>query len=139
MQTKICSKCNAEKDISQFSKNRNSTLTVCRDCCYKREKEFYNDHKNKLTKRKSTIKRKYGIEYDSYLSMLTEQGCKCKICQKTLEEFSPKATKPHVDHCHTTGKVRGILCCYCNTMLGVYNDDIKIFENIINYLKGQNE
>lgn len=39
-----------------------------------------------------------------------------------------------IDHCHKTGKIRGILCSRCNTALGGFNDDIKLLDKAINYL-----
>lgn len=56
---------------------------------------------------------------------------KCKICEKELHE------EIHIDHNHTTGKVRGILCGKCNKGLGQFNDNIEFLTNAINYLKNE--
>lgn len=54
----------------------------------------------------------------------------CDICRKP---FSPDR-KPCLDHCHETGKIRGMLCCFCNLALGGFNDSILSLENAIKYL-----
>lgn len=58
---------------------------------------------------------KYGITIDDYQSMLISQDNKCGICRKEL-------TKPVIDHCHETGKVRGILCQSCNVKISFNGD-----------------
>lgn len=57
----------------------------------------------------------------------------CKRCKisKSLEEFHKKLS---VDHCHKTGKVRGLLCSNCNTAIGLLKEDINVLKNAINYL-----
>jgi hypothetical protein len=59
---------------------------------------------------------KYGITWDEKQAMVIAQGNKCLICLETFK--SSRAT--HVDHCHASGAVRGILCHVCNTKLGWY-------------------
>ncbi len=59
--------------------------------------------------------------------MINAQGSKCGICNKDLS----LTRETHVDHCHATNKLRGILCHTCNTKLGWYE---KNSDNIIAYL-----
>jgi len=66
------------------------------------------------TDRKKHLKNKYGITVDDYEKMFTEQNGVCKICQEICKSGKSLA----VDHCHETGKVRGLLCAKCNTNLG---------------------
>lgn len=76
-------------------------------------------------------KYRYGITIPEYDKMLKEQGNRCKICEdenKNGEHFC-------VDHCHTSGKIRGLLCARCNKALGKFKDNIKILEKAIQYLK----
>ena len=62
--------------------------------------------------------------------MVEDQEGKCAICLSL-----PKGIKPwHVDHDHSTNKVRGILCHHCNTALGNFNDDPDILERALEYL-----
>lgn len=72
------------------------------------------------------LKQKYGITLIQFNEMFEIQDGVCVICKIA------KATC--VDHCHTTGKVRGILCSNCNTALGMFKDDVKVLLNAINYL-----
>lgn len=60
-------------------------------------------------------KRKYGVTPESFDSMFEAQCGACQICRRVFE--GPRA--PHVDHCHRSGKVRGLLCTRCNTQVGV--------------------
>jgi len=61
--------------------------------------------------------------------MLTAQNFSCALCQKE------KDYDLYVDHCHTTGKVRGLLCATCNSILGFCNDDVELLKRSIDYLK----
>lgn len=76
------------------------------------------------------LKRKFGITFDDYHSMLEGQGGGCAICGEKDPYFKHMA----VDHCHETGSVRGILCCACNRALGGFKDNIQILQRAISYL-----
>ena len=78
--------------------------------------------------------KKFGLTTEAFSEMLERQGGKCAICQTSNFNFS-HGKRPHVDHDHTTGKVRGLLCGKCNVALGHARDDVKILESAINYLK----
>ena len=75
--------------------------------------------------------RSKGIElsYEQFLEMLTTQNYQCKICGGGIGTSSP------VDHNHTTGKIRGVLCDRCNRGLGLMEDSISILERAIAHLK----
>lgn len=72
---------------------------------------------------------RYGITVKDYDSMLKSQGGVCAICKRESRK------RLYVDHCHTTGKVRGILCVSCNFAIGLMDDDISIIEKSIQYLQ----
>lgn len=75
---------------------------------------------------------KYGLTKPQYYEMKRLQNDRCAVCG---EEF---LRTPHIDHCHTTGEVRGLLCSGCNTGIGHLKDDVRILENAIRYLnKGE--
>lgn len=104
--------------------------------------EWYKANKDKVkeTHRIYHYKTKYKMSVDEYNSMLETQNNVCAVCQK------PETTKGHrtgllrnlsIDHCHTTGKIRGLLCTNCNHVLGKFNDDEELFKRAINYLKGE--
>lgn len=63
----------------------------------------------------------YGVSLEQYEAMMAAQGGVCAICGTS--DWPGKDNRPHVDHCHETGKVRGILCGPCNNGLGNFGDD----------------
>lgn len=82
--------------------------------------------------RESKLKYKYGITQEDYDRMLEEQGGKCKICGIHQSEIKVRLG---VDHCHRSGKVRGLLCSRCNNALGCLKDDPKLLEKAKQYLE----
>lgn len=64
------------------------------------------------------------------LDLLQEHGYICGICKIILTNSSAR-----LDHCHTTGKIRGFLCNSCNFAIGLFGDNIEFLSNAINYLK----
>ena len=85
------------------------------------------------TKRDYFLKHKFGIDTKDYNRMLLEQDSKCAICKNT-STGDKRSKNFHVDHCHTTGKVRGLLCSACNKGLGLFTDSRDKLENAIKYL-----
>ncbi len=99
------------------------------------------DEKRKQFRREQNLEKKYGITYKEYVDLLESQSGVCCICQRP-ERLLGKGgdIRPlNVDHCHATGKVRGLLCASCNLALGNLEDNIEYFENAIQYLKDSNE
>lgn len=76
--------------------------------------------------------KKYGITLEQYSNMLDAQGGVCAICESHDKAFAHLA----VDHCHTTGKVRGLLCNKCNRAIGIFGDDLKRLGRAVAYLGG---
>ena len=90
-----------------------------------------NREKGKAIARKS----KYGLSDFEYNRMSDSQGFSCAICRRTPEEPSMKKAKTLcIDHCHTTSKVRGLLCNACNRGMGMMGDSITTLRNAIQYL-----
>lgn len=81
------------------------------------------DNRNRM------LKSRYGITLEQFDAALAAQDGVCKVCAST-DDF-------HVDHDHSSGRVRGILCGPCNRMLGMARDDIAVLEAAIRYLKEQ--
>jgi hypothetical protein len=99
--------------------------------------------KNKIARRKWRISnpeymknyhlnRKYKITLDDYNKMLEDQKDCCASCGRHRSTW-PRAL--HVDHCHNTGKIRGLLCYNCNQFLGYIKDDPLTLVRILSYLK----
>ncbi|MGW6310135.1 endonuclease VII domain-containing protein [Streptomyces niveus] len=86
-----------------------------------------------LKAQKSAMLRLYGVPYDRYLALLGEQEYRCWICRVPFEMRSSNLS-PHVDHCHDTRKVRGLLCRTCNLALGHFKDDVGRLRAAILYL-----
>ncbi len=86
----------------------------------------------------NNIQRKYqgmnGLE--CYESLLIAQNHVCAICSgKEIMTRNDKIKRFSIDHDHETGKVRGLLCQFCNSLIGYAYDDIEILESAIKYLK----
>lgn len=133
---KKCRVCGLEaknsNDLSLFSKsirNKFGRDNICLKC--KNEKNKNDSVKYKEIK----IFKKFGITKKEYDDMVLNQNNKCAICGKDKKDFNGIGNSFHVDHCHSTGKVRGLLCSNCNTGLGQFKDDIMSLENAIKYLK----
>jgi hypothetical protein len=85
-----------------------------------------------------TILNRFKLLPEKYYLMLKEQNNLCAICNKTESQLKKKSSKVKmlsVDHCHLTGKIRGLLCHQCNTGLGHFKDSIDILQKAIMYLK----
>ena len=78
--------------------------------------------------RKYRLKNKYGLTEQMFQDMLSQQNNQCMICREVMDQ-------PYVDHDHQTGRIRGLLCTYCNTLLGMARDSSFILSNAISYLK----
>lgn len=74
---------------------------------------------------------KFGITAAIYFDMLEEQGGVCYICQGP--EIGGRRLA--VDHCHYTGKVRGLLCARCNRAIGMLEDSLELVERAAEYLR----
>ncbi len=82
--------------------------------------------------------KKFGINFSDYEKMLIVQDNTCKICKNPETTRDPQNNKIRnlsVDHCHETGKIRGLLCTKCNTGIGLFRENIDYLQNAINYLK----
>lgn len=97
-----------------------------------------NPDKVRLSNRKLQVLNTYGLTWDKYLQLLTNSGGKCEICGTTVEPLAiGKGTKVAacVDHNHTTGAVRGILCRSCNVALGHFADSKELLKAALLYLE----
>lgn len=111
----ICSACGKLKPLEDFYKDEYR----CKECCIKRSATH-----GRLDKT--------GWTDAEYVLAFIEQEGKCAICKKEQEEKSLAA-----DHCHRTGKKRGLLCDSCNLLLGKAGDDPEVLRNAALYLEGR--
>jgi hypothetical protein len=91
-------------------------------------KRFKESGGMKKALRKWHLKTKYGLTPEQYDQMLESQGGGCAICGKP-----PGDTALHVDHCHETGRVRGLLCFSCNAGLGQFKHDPDLLYSAMTY------
>lgn len=81
--------------------------------------------------RERNAQRLYGVNRTWLYNLYLTQNKKCAICGRLVENFS----RMHTDHNHTTGKVRAMLCTYCNTGLGQFQDNPQLLRKAADYLE----
>lgn len=110
-----------------------------REQVIERSRLYYlaNKEKVKITSRKSHLRNTYGLTPEEYLELMVSQQNRCAICRQYEHRVTKTGDiKPlSVDHCHSTGKVRALLCNDCNALLGFASEDIERLENAIIYIK----
>lgn len=85
----------------------------------------------------SRLTREYGITLVDYKTILKYQKGKCAFCEKPINYLTKKGKRTAdfaVDHCHTSGLVRGLLCMLCNRALAKFQDDAKRLLNASRYI-----
>lgn len=84
--------------------------------------------------REYMLRTKYGLTLEQRDDLLAAQAGKCALCSTPIA-FSGKGLKAaHIDHDHASGRVRGILCGFCNTSLGRLGDSVERIEGVLAYL-----
>lgn len=126
---KRCSRCGQTKPIEEFTLNRKrkgGRASWCKPCV--------STYLKSGVKRKSRLKTTYGISVERYNAMLAAQRGVCAVCghPPTVDQIGRKHL--HVDHCHLSGEIRGLLCSACNTALGLLRDDPAVIVKLHNYL-----
>lgn len=122
----ICSKHRIKRSVRRIKTKRNGIVheSYCSMCRH----EKYLRHRNSI--RNCNLVKRYGITFEQYQQMLIFQNHKCAICDAPNDDKYTFA----VDHCHITGKVRGLLCSHCNTALGQLKDSVDIAIKAASYL-----
>lgn len=132
-----CIECKKLRSLSNFEL-RSDTKTYrgnCKNCDKQRKSKWYQE--NKVSLRTQYIAKKYKLSQADYGELLSEHRNLCAICGK--EETSVDGTSGMVkalaiDHCHETGKVRGLLCWRCNAMIGCAKESTETLRAAIRYL-----
>ncbi len=73
----------------------------------------------------------FGLTFETYADLKDAQGSACAICREPF----PDSPEPHIDHCHKTGRVRGLLCSRCNQALGLLRDDPALMDRASAYVR----
>ena len=126
-----CPTC-GESDLKNFYVNKlgQRTNSVCKTCHKKACNERW--HSRSWVDRWSSRNYKYGVTKEFLVSLYDKQAGKCAICNAV-----PHTERGlHVDHCHKTKQVRGLLCHGCNTGIGAMKDSVDIISQALLYLKG---
>lgn len=114
---RICSSCHIQKDIESFSKVTTPSYSSQR---YNAKCKF------------CTNLYVHDLSYEDYQKLVNVQEHKCSLCERSLDEV-----KINIDHDHTTGQVRGILCKGCNVSLGTLEKSLESIENKLQELDKQ--
>lgn len=159
---RVCKRCKKWATIDNFPKKgtEKNHRHVCKICAAKyqkaayhkkyryellsdeKKKELSGKHKRYQQKNKQKIanrtrsyrlKRNYSMTQEEYGHMFLRQGNSCGICK--TKKFGGMGKRPQIDHCHTTGKIRGLLCSRCNMGIGQLQDSIEVLNLAIEYLK----
>lgn len=124
---KYCLKCKQELPLNKFS-TRVSRYDFVNDSCEGCMKEY----RTKIGVeggRARYIRSTYGLSWEDYTNLFIKQQGKCGICNKDIFLAAGDVNQTaHVDHNHTNGKVRGLLCGNCNKGIGYLNDDVKVMQ-----------
>lgn len=139
---KLCTRCSVSKPRSEFSehwqqthiKRYRATNAYCKTCsaAIAKERHALNRDRINAAARKSKLKTVYGLTVEDYDQMLANQGGGCAICHTTVPRGMGRFC---VDHCHATGRVRGLLCNECNRGIGALKDDPDRLRGAIAYLE----
>ena len=138
---KGCSKCKELKPFADFHRDKKNPKGkgysfYCKECANANTRKHHDlnkdvvEYKNK--RKNSQLKRAYGISLTEYTNKLKEQGCKCAICKADLP---PSGWFTHLDHDHSSDKLRDFLCTNCNRGLGHFQDNKEILMAAIEYLQ----
>ena len=132
---KTCKHCESVKDESCFYKffdkwsSKHYLSARCKPC----HQEYRRVSKSNSRNRKAEkLQLRYGLTYEQWEDMRSAEDYRCMICGISEEEIDKRLD---VDHCHDSGKVRGILCNPCNNILGHAKDNLAVLESAVRYLK----
>ena len=136
---KKCYRCKKVKQLSEFTKDvgqRDGHNGCCKSCASEKYKicTAKNGSYIKIRSRDQNYLNKYGLEKGGYDKLLKKQSSRCGICG-----FPPILKTLVVDHCHETGKVRGLLCDNCNKGIGFLRDDPDMLRSAIAWIENNSQ
>lgn len=130
-----CKGCEQDKANEEFYRTPSGYRRTCKKCVLERQSTYIKqlDPNEKQRRQRTQTLKKYGLSDTEFDRLLDDQQHRCKIC---LEQFT-EMRDPKIDHCHTSGQVRGLLCVTCNAGLGSFKDDAEMLARAISYLGNQ--
>ena len=132
---KACCTCKLALPLERFHRSRSTRDGLdprCKDC---RRAAQARKPQDPQRRRNTALGRLYGITAAEYEAMHTKQGGVCAICKRP-EQMTRNGILRNlcVDHCHSTGKVRGLLCASCNFAIGRFLDNPELMHSAADYL-----
>lgn len=124
----VCSRGHDMNLTRKFHPNGDSYCSECKTIRQRIYREKYPDRAKGYYKA-ANRRRNYNLEPEEYNKLLETSGNKCMICGS-----DPTNKSLHIDHCHKTGIVRGLLCHHCNTAIGLFKEKKELMLNAIKYL-----
>ena len=133
---KTCTKCNTAKEHTEFSPHphtRDKHRPECKACRSSLERGWRKANPERTSKGRWTraIRSSFGLSPDQYESLKAKQNDQCAICGAHQSTLSCRLA---VDHCHSTGLLRGLLCRKCNLAIGKFNDNPVLLLKAAHYL-----
>lgn len=116
---------------AKYALGSNKANTLAQKAAYMRE---YRKRRPRNV-RDSELKKQYGISLSEWEAMHLSQGGVCAVCKSSESERSSRYSNLSVDHCHSTGRVRGLLCSSCNRGLGFFKDRPDLIDAAAAYLR----
>lgn len=147
---KTCCRCKEIKLQSDFHKDKSRVdghAPVCKSCKqidskkYSRllyNKEYFTTDNGRYTRYKYMLKYYYRLSEEDFQEMLDTTKGVCPVCQRGFT-YDRSGTKIVIDHCHSTGMIRGLLCSDCNSGLGLIGDTYESSVRLLKYLKDNND
>jgi hypothetical protein len=132
-ETKRCYACGETKPVSEFYRsNKVYYQKECKTCNRERKYKWHQTEQGKRSSANTKLKARFGITIDEYEAMYEQQGGKCLCCGDTESYLGHRLA---VDHCHETGKIRGLLCKSCNVGLGNLKENKQFISNLLKYVE----
>ena len=128
---KVCCTCKEDKPLEEFSFLRGKPYARCKACDRERKKKERKLRDHSQTDRKYWLKKAYGLAPDDYIKLFDTAKGRCEICGIHQAELNYHLV---VDHCHKTGKIRGLLCKRCNSAIGLLDEDQARLDKCKEYL-----
>lgn len=139
---KTCTRCNESKPLSEFPMQKTLKGSAyphsrCRSCRREQCKDWAKTHQGKAAKRRGILRREFRMSEAEYEQMHDAQGGVCAICQRpeTKVHRDGSVCRLSVDHDHTSGDVRGLLCSKCNVGLGSFEDSPEALRRAADYIE----
>ncbi len=141
---KQCSVCKETKELDQFynvKSTKDGKGYRCKECDNKARQKWAasNPERSHLSQRQRNLKHRFGVDLEWYEEQFKKQNYSCAICETKTNKTAGERQfwNFSVDHCHESGKIRGILCNNCNRALGLFQDNPELLKKAVNYVESK--